>query len=86
MGYDTLVGRVALLLAVVLGALGDSCGAASTDSTAAGFHAPCERSGDCALGLVCEAGVCISPEANVSDGGGGDNSRDSGFSDGSTAD
>jgi hypothetical protein len=74
----TCVSRTALLLAVVLGALGDPC---ETGTDAAGFNAPCTRTKDCAGGLLCQQGMCTSADGGASDGG-GDQVRDADVTDG----
>jgi hypothetical protein len=74
------VGRTALLLAVVLGALGEPC---ETGTVAAGFNAPCTRNKDCALGLQCQQGMCTSEDGGASDSG--DDVRDSDVTDAADA-
>lgn len=69
-----------MLLAAAAGLLRTACG---TQDSAAGFDAPCERNGDCARGLSCDAGVCISSATDASDGGAG--APDAGIGDGSAA-
>jgi hypothetical protein len=51
--------RAAFLAVFALGAAHD-CGA---DDAANGANAPCTRTKDCGAGLVCDEGVCRSPDA-----------------------
>jgi hypothetical protein len=70
------VGRTALLLAVLLGALGNPCEAGTM---AAGVNAPCTRTKDCAWGLQCLQGTCTSVDGGAPDSG--DDVRDSDVTD-----
>ena len=42
------------------------CGA---DTPPSGRNAPCTRQRDCVTGLVCGDGVCVDPDAAVTEGG-----------------
>lgn len=69
--------RTALVFVVALGALHESC---ETKDTAAGVEGPCTRDSDCVEGLLCQQGVCTTPDIPVS--GDGEVVRDSDVGDG----
>jgi hypothetical protein len=55
-----MVQRAALVAAFALG-LARDCGGA--DNPPSGLYAPCTRTKDCDVGLVCTEGACQQPDA-----------------------